>query len=138
MKLKNGFGSLILAATITSAGGCVVTAHGHIAEPVAVVEVDEEPPPPRAVVYETRPGFVFIQGRWTRNGRNWAWRDGYWERERAGYAWEQGRWENRGRSHVWVEGGWRAGGQPAVRDHREDHREERHEDHRGPVVRDHR
>ena len=100
-----------------------------------MVEVDEEPPPPRSVVVETRPGFIFIEGRWVRNGRNWAWRDGYWERERAGFVWEQGRWENRGRNHVWVEGNWRGGASssPAVRDHREERREEH-----GPVVRDHR
>ena len=77
---------------------------------------------------ETRPGFVFIQGHWDRGGGRWEWRDGYWERERAGYVWEEGRWENRGRRHVWVEGRWRAGRRgPAVRDHREEHREERHE-----------
>jgi WXXGXW repeat (2 copies) len=127
--------SLVLAAAM--AGGCVVTAHGHIAEPVADVEVDEEPPPPRAVVVETRPGFVFIQGHWARNGGRWMWRDGYWERERAGYVWESGRWENRGRGHVWVEGRWRSGGGgPAVRDHREERHEERHD--QGPVIRDHR
>ena len=126
--------ALVLASSL-AAGGCLVTAHGEVAGP-AVVEVDEEPPPPRAVVVETRPGFVYIQGHWDRAGNRWAWRDGYWERERAGYVWEQGRWENRGRGHVWVEGSWRASGGPAVRDHREERREERHED--GPVVRDHR
>ena len=128
--------ALFVAGSL-AAGGCVVSAHGHIMAPTAVVEVDEEPPPPRAVVVETRPGFVFIQGHWDRVGNRWAWRDGYWERERAGYVWEQGRWETRGRGHVWVEGSWRAsGGGPVVRDHREERREERHDT--GPVVRDHR
>jgi hypothetical protein len=128
--------ALVLASSL-AAGGCVVTAHGQVAAPVAVVEVDEDPPPPRAVVVETRPGFIFIQGHWDRAGNRWAWRDGYWERERAGYAWEEGRWEPRGRGHVWVEGRWRANGSagPAVRDHRENH-EDRQEE--GPVVRDHR
>src|SRR4051794_8175799 len=134
--------SLALAVSMAaSAGGCVVTAHGHIAEPVGVVEVDEEPPPPRAVVVETRPGFVFVQGNWYRSGNRWDWREGHWERERAGYVWEEGRWENRGRGHVWVEGRWRAGGGggPVVRDHREERHEERREErHDGPVVRDHR
>jgi hypothetical protein len=128
--------SLALALTMAAAsGGCLVTAHGQVAAPTAVVEVDEDPPPPRYETVEVRPGFVFITGHWVRGGGRWVWRDGYYERERAGYAWEPGRWETRGRSHVWVEGSWRAGGGPAVRDHREERREERHE---GPVVRDHR
>jgi hypothetical protein len=140
MIFKNVLGSLALAAAVTGAAGCLVEAHGHVAGPVAIVEVDEEPPPPRAVVIETRPGFVFIQGRWVRNGGRWVWRDGYYERERVGYMWEQGRWEMRGNRHVWVDGRWRSGGGPppgpAVRDHREERREERREE--GPVVRDHR
>jgi hypothetical protein len=137
--MRMNIGSLDLAAAIAaSAGGCMVTARGHIAAPVAVVEVDEAPPPPRAVVVETRPGFIFIQGHWSRNGGRWEWRDGYWERERSGYVWDEGRWETRGRGHVWVEGRWRATATPAVRDHR-DHREERREErHDGPVIRDHR
>lgn len=135
MQLKHLLGSLALAASVTAAGGCVVSGHAHIAEPVAVVEVDEEPPPPRQVVMEVRPGFVAIEGRWVRNNNRWVWRDGYYERERVGYVWAPGRWEARGNRHVWVDGGWHAGAGPAVRDHREEHREERHE---GPVVRDHR
>ena len=139
MSLKIGFGSLALVASLVGgAAGCMVEAHGHVAAPapVAVVEVDEEPPPQRVVVMESRPGFIFIEGRWVRNGGRWVWRDGYYERERVGYSWEQGRWENRGGRHVWVDGRWRGGGGPAVRDHRE----ERHEDHHegGAVVRDHR
>ncbi|MBV8758482.1 MAG: YXWGXW repeat-containing protein [Deltaproteobacteria bacterium] len=133
--------SLALAVTMAaSASGCVVTARGHVEAPAAVVEVDEEPPPPRYETVEVRPGFVFITGHWYRAGGRWEWRQGYWERERAGYTWEPGRWEARGRGHVWVEGNWRAGGGgPVVRDHREqreERREERHED--GPVIRDHR
>jgi hypothetical protein len=131
MLLKNTFGALALVGSLTVAGGCVVSGHARVAEPVAVVEVDEEPPPPRAVVIETRPGFVFIEGRWVRNGGRWVWRDGYYERERVGYRWEKGRWDTRGNRHVWVEGGWRSGGGPAVRDHREERREDSH-------VRDHR
>jgi hypothetical protein len=134
MVLKNMFGALALTGSLAVAGGCMVEGHARVAEPVAVVEVDEEPPPPRAVVMEVRPGFVFIEGRWVRNGGRWVWRDGYYERERVGYRWEQGRWDRRGNRHVWVEGGWRAGGGPAVRDHREERREERHDEH----VRDHR
>jgi hypothetical protein len=127
MQLKNVLGSFSLAASLAAATtGCLVEGHARVAEPVAVVEVDEEPPPPRTVVVETRPGFIWIEGRWVRGNNRWVWRDGYYERERAGYVWEQGRWENRGGRHVWVEGRWNSGG-PA-----------RREPARGPAVRDHR
>lgn len=127
MSLKSTLGSAALIAAMALGTGCVVRAHGQVSAPVAYVEVEEEPPPPRVVVVPAaRPGFLWIQGRWSWNGGRWQWRDGYWERERAGYTWEQGRWERRGRGHVWVEGRWRGGA--AVRDNRND----------GPAVRDHR
>src|SRR3954466_12971961 len=128
MKMTNALGSFALVATlVTGSVGCVVRAHGQYSGPTAVVEVDEDPPPPRAVVVETRPGFVFIQGRWARNGGRWDWRDGYWERQRANAAWEDGRWERRGNRHVWVEGRWRAGA--AAQERREERHEERREEH---------
>lgn len=140
MKLAK-LGSLALVAALAAGSvGCVVRAHGRISGP-AVVYVDEDPPPPRVVVTEVRPGFVFIQGRWTRNGNRWAWRDGYWQRQRANHVYVQGRWERRGNRRVWVDGSWRASGgvrakpaaRPATRDHRRDDRRDN-----GPVIRDHR
>lgn len=118
--MKNALGSLLLVVTLGTTGGCLVEAHGRVSAPapVAVVEVDEEPPPPRTVVVETRPGFVFIEGRWSRRGGRWDWSDGHWERERSGHVWVSGRWERRGHKHVWVEGTWRANGGAEVRDHR--------------------
>ena len=138
MRLKNTLASLAIAGSFAAlASGCVVRAQGHIAAPVAYVEVEEEPPPPRAVIVETRPGFIWVEGRWVRRGGQWTWRDGYYERERVGYVWEQGRWERRGRGHVWVEGSWRANGNVngggQVRDHRSGPPPQQ-----GPVVRDHR
>jgi hypothetical protein len=115
--MKNALSSLFLASALAAAlGGCVVEARGHVAAPVAVVEVEEEPPPPRRVVVETRPGYVFVEGHWTRNGGRWVWADGYWERQRSGYIWVPGRWDRRGRRHVWIEGSWRAN--TVHRDHR--------------------
>ena len=142
MRLKNTLASLAITGTFALLGtGCVVRAQGHVGAPVAFVEVEDDPPPPRTVVVETRPGFIWVEGRWGRAGDQWVWRDGYYERERSGYVYEQGRWEPRGRGHVWVEGRWREGGdngrhEGEVRDHRTEHREDRRED--GPVVRDHR
>jgi hypothetical protein len=141
MALKHVLGSLALAGALGAlTAGCVVRAHGHVGAPVAYVEVEEAPPPPRVVVVDTRPGFIWIEGRWVRHGSRWVWRDGYWERQRSGYYWEQGRWERRGNRHVWVDGRWRAGraGNPPppargnVRDHRDNRRRG------GPHVRDHR
>src|SRR5687768_15489979 len=129
MVLKNTLGSFAIVASL-AATGCVVRAHGRVHAPVAYVEVEEEPPPPRTVIVDVRPGFVWVQGRWVRHGNRWSWNDGHWERERAGHVWEQGRWERRGRGHVWVEGNWRAGGGGHV------HSQPVH--HNGPAVRDHR
>jgi hypothetical protein len=134
MSLKNTLASVALAGSLALLGSaCIVRAHGHARVGGPVVVVEEEPPPPRVVVVETRPGFVWIEGRWHRNGGQWVWYDGHWERQRSGYVWEQGRWERRGRGHVWVQGSWRAGGGPAVRDHRQDNGR-----HNGHNVRDHR
>lgn len=138
--MKNLVAGLLLVSSL--AGGCVVRGHaGFVAPaPVAVVEVDEEPPPPRVVTYDTRPGFIWIEGRWYRQGGRWAWRDGYYERERSGHMYIQGHWENNGRRHRWVEGTWRAGGRvetgPTVRDHRRDDAPPPPQG--GPTVRDHR
>ena len=141
MALKNTLGSAALLAALALGSGCVVRAHGQVSAPVAFVEVEEEPPPPRVVVMPApRPGFIWIEGRWSWNGGRYVWNDGYYERERVGQTWEQGRWERRGRGHVWVDGRWRAGGGgngPAVRDHR-DNPPPREEPANGPRVRDHR
>lgn len=145
MSLKHTLGSAALFAALALGTGCVVRAHGHVAAPVAYVEVEQEPPPPRVVVVPAaRPGFVWIEGRWVWSSGRWVWRDGYWERQRAGHVWEQGRWERRGNRHVWIEGRWRASGQghthsrgkPAVRDHRS--KPAKPAPARGPKVRDHR
>lgn len=131
--MKNLLVTLLLSGA--ALGGCVVSGEAHVRAPVAVVEVDSDPPPPRYEEVVVRPGFIWINGHWNWDGGRWVWMGGHYERERAGYAWEPGRWEVRGGRHVWVEGTWRAGATPAVRDHREDRREDRDD---GPVVRDHR
>ncbi len=150
MTLKNILASLALAGSLAVLGsGCIVRAHGQVGGPVVYEEVDEEPPPPRVVVVDTRPGYIWIEGRWSRGGNRWNWQDGYWEHERSGQAWEQGRWERRGRGHVWVTGRWRAGanvnngnyeGAPEVRDHRGNGNGNNGNGNGngGPVIRDHR
>ena len=144
MKRTNLLASFGLAVLLT---GCMVRGSGgaYVSGPsVAVVEVESEPPPPRVVHYESRPGHIWIEGRWNWNGGQWVWADGYYERERVGYVYAPGRWERRGgRRHVWVEGRWNAGNRAErreerqeIRDHRQERREERNDG--GPVIRDHR
>jgi hypothetical protein len=137
MKRKHLLPSLLLGALVALSTGCVVHGHGRVHTGVhahvspVVVEVEEAPPPPRVVVVDTRPGFIWVEGRWHRHGGRWEWRDGHWERERAGHIWVQGRWEQRGRRHVWVDGHWRGGGGI-------DRRERQHDRRDGVIIRDHR
>jgi WXXGXW repeat (2 copies) len=76
--------------------------------------IEDTPPPPRAEVVISRPGYVWVPGRWTRPGSRWVWQSGYYERDRPGAIYVQGRWERRGRGNVWVEGGWRTRGSTTV------------------------
>lgn len=77
--------------------------------------VDSAPPAPRHETVVFKPGHVWVDGHWTRSGRDWRWRDGYHERERSNQVYVRGRWERQGRNHVWVDGGWRARGRVTVR-----------------------
>lgn len=134
MQLKNILVGFVLSSSL---GACVVQGHARVVapQPIAVVEVEEEPPPPQTRVIEVRSGYLWIEGRWDRVGGRWSWRDGHYERERANQIWEQGRWERRGNRHIWVEGRWTTGSSgPVVRDHRETPPPPPP----GPVVRDHR
>ena len=154
--VKTKFACFTLLVAIAGSG-CVVRARGQVSAPVAYVEVEQEPPPPRVWIRESRPNQVYIQGRWNWQGGQWVWFDGRWEGARVNQRWDDGRWERRGRRHVWIEGRWSAGG--GVRqDNRHDNRhDDRDRDHRrdnnpppapqggnaggnsdGPVIRDHR
>jgi len=118
MSRKYVLGSLALAAALGTTG-CVVEGQARVAEPVATVEVESEPPPPQYEEVVVRPGFVWVGGRWNWEGGRWVWMRGRYQQERVGYVWAPGRWERRGNRHVWIEGEWRDGGHgPVVRDHR--------------------
>lgn len=69
---------------------------------------DSDPPEPSIedIVFERRPGFVRVEGRWFWTHRGWVWRPGVFVAERPGYAYVQGRWDKSGRAWVWVEGHW--------------------------------
>jgi hypothetical protein len=116
--------ALLIASTL-AAGACYGTV-GY-ATPGADVYVETAPPAPRVEYYDTRPGYVWIGGRWNWYGGQWQWAPGRYERERVGYDYEPGRWEPSGGRYVWREGRWNEGRGhgpvvrevgPGVRDHR--------------------
>jgi hypothetical protein len=110
--------TVLVAATI-ALGACTLRGSGGlVVRPSAVVVVEEEPPPPRVETYELRPGFLWVNGRWYRDGARWDWRAGHEERVRVGYAWQPGQWERRGRGHVWIDGRWTASGNHRARNYR--------------------
>ena len=114
--------ALLIAGSLAAGAGCYGTV-GY-ATPGADVYVETAPPPPRVEYYDTRPGYVWIGGRWNWYGGQWVWAPGRYERERVGYSWEAGRWEPSGGRYVWREGRWNQGHgpvrevAPGVRDHR--------------------
>ena len=77
--------------------------------------VETSPPPPRHEVVVYRPGHVWVQGHWIRDGRHWQWREGYYVRERPNYVYVQPRWERRNRGYVYIQGEWRPRGRVHVR-----------------------
>jgi hypothetical protein len=83
-------------------GGCVVRGTGYTYARVRVA-----PPPPRHVVVETRPGWVYVDGYWDWNGYEYVWRDGYWERDRPGYVYVRGYWSNDRGNHRYHRHTWR-------------------------------
>jgi hypothetical protein len=103
--------SLLIAATaavaIPAMSGCLAAEGSYV--------VEDSPPAPREEVVVSRPGYVWVHGRWTHPGRHWLWQSGRYERERNNQVYVEGRWERRGTGHVWVDGGWRARGGVVLR-----------------------
>jgi YXWGXW repeat-containing protein len=60
------------------------------------------PPPPRYVVVEQRPGYLWIDGHWYWGSGNWLWSDGYYVVDRPGYVWTPGYYHGR----VYYPGRW--------------------------------
>jgi hypothetical protein len=105
------------------ASGCY--AHGHVhgrvrgpslfnavatAVVVGAIIAASTPPPVVTTVeyydYGTRPGNVWVNGRYTYVNNQWIWNAGYWQPERTGHYWVQGAWQPRGNQYVWVDGHW--------------------------------
>jgi hypothetical protein len=109
--LRNVFSALVVsAATITAIPamtGCYASEGAYV--------VEDEPPAPREEVVVSRPGYIWIHGRWAHPGRRWVWQGGYYERDHPDQVYVDGRWERRGRGSVWVAGGWRSRGAVVIR-----------------------
>lgn len=113
--LRNMVATLLVAGAAMTApamAGCYATGDAYV--------VTEDPPAAREEVVVSRPGYIWVHGRWTRPGGHWLWNPGYYERERPNQIFVEGRWERRGRGHVWVDGGWRARARVTVREHDHD------------------
>jgi hypothetical protein len=83
-------------------GGCYVHGRGSVAYAAY------DPPPPRYVYADYRPGYVWVDGYWYWNSDRYLWRDGYYVRERPGYVWVQGTYHGRQfRPGYWNRGGYR-------------------------------
>jgi WXXGXW repeat (2 copies) len=98
------FFGLVVGLTV-ALSACVASGQATMGVDTTPV-VYQDPPPPKAETYSTRPGFVFVKGRWNWQNGQWVWVAGHWDRERAGYAWNDGRWERRGNRWEWIEGTW--------------------------------
>jgi hypothetical protein len=99
--------ALGLALSAGIATGCVARGSGYVGVQTTPV-VYQEPPAPQVETHVSRPGSIWVRGRWDWQNGQWQWVDGRWETDRAGYAWSDGRWERRGNSWHWIEGTWSA------------------------------
>jgi|SRR5271156_5399144 len=103
--------SLVALACLPLLAGCV-TRTVYVQSPPPGqpgVVVGEPPPPPQVdvVVAPPGPGFAWVGGYWTWQGR-WIWAPGRWARPPyRGALWVGGRWRRHGHGFVWVSGGWR-------------------------------
>lgn len=98
---------ILAALLVAGAGATAMPAMTGCYGSGGAIIVADLPPPPRAEVVISRPGFFWVHGRWTRPGARWVWLPGYYERERPDAIYVEGRWERRGRGHVWIDGSWR-------------------------------
>jgi|SRR6185503_17890073 len=108
--LRKILAALVVAGSTVAALPAMSGCYG-----TSTLVVEDVPPAPREEIVVSRPGFIWVHGRWTRPGRTWVWRGGYYERERPEQVYVEGRWERRGRGHVWIDGGWRARAGVSVR-----------------------
>jgi hypothetical protein len=98
-------------AFAASLGGCLFGGSPHAgAQTVSVTFLTREPPSERVEVPSVRPyaEAVWINGRWTARGDNYAWMPGHWARPEAGKTeWVAGKWEHGDHGWYYTEGQWK-------------------------------
>ncbi|HEX3797484.1 MAG TPA: hypothetical protein VH413_02190 [Verrucomicrobiae bacterium] len=103
---------LLLASASLLATGCVYRRVVYTPPPPPVageVVVPAAPPPPvvESVTITPAPGYVWVAGAYSWEGR-WVWEPGHWAHPpRPGAVWIIGGYAYRGGRHVWVRGYWR-------------------------------
>lgn len=86
------------ATGTTSMPSATVTGTAPIAPPPEQAEM--VPPPPG-------PNSVWVPGRWSYNGTDWAWIGGRYETRPTSTAqWIPGHWTQQGNAWVWTSGRW--------------------------------
>ncbi len=95
------------------AAGALMLLAGCAEEPAYVSpgeQVISQPPPPppaEAVIPAPAPGYVWISGYWSWQGR-WVWVPGAWAVRPHPHAyWVPGHWVHRGHGYIWIGGHWR-------------------------------
>ena len=84
--------------------------------------VQMAPPPPRyEMVPGTRPGQVWVQGRWVWNERDYVWQGGRWQQDRPDYVYAPGRWVQASGGWRWVDDQWKPGKQKNGKHSHHDH-----------------
>ena len=89
----------ILGGAAFGLAGCYATSAGFGVEASA-------PPEPVSAYYDSRAGYVWIDGHWVWTEAGWQWYPGYWEAERPGYVYVQGYWDSWGGHYYWRPGTW--------------------------------
>lgn len=100
--LATTLGFALAVTGLTAASGCGPTGM------YASVESSPPGPPQSGIYFESRSGYVWVEGHYVWDGARWNWVDGYWVDQRPGYVYVQGYWDSSGGRYHWVDGHWAA------------------------------
>ncbi len=123
MRMSSFMAAALAGLLLTATPACVIRGRGEV-----TYYVDEDPPEPQREVVQVRPGFIWIQGYWFRDGKRWVWIDGHFVGERADADWVPGVWVRSGGRWRWNPGRWAA--RQRRKEERRERREERKEERR--------
>ena len=100
--------ALAFTAGTANAGPSVSVQIGSSYPSVAVMPVQDGPPPPPRYerVPAPRRGMIWSQGHWEWRGHRHVWVPGNWVRVRSGYSYHQPAWVQRGNQWHYAQGGW--------------------------------